>query len=185
MFSKKSGLGTKPKNTTDQDIHKIITERQTIFGEIQGMENEYIKKNIKLNEQILDSVDNAQEQQSLQQKFSKESTEIESKIREKIKKIIQLNKKMLDSVNNAQKQQSLKGIFSKELNEFEDRFKFISGKFVEPYGKNTNPPQETGGKSRRRRAKSSKRTKRSKARKSGKKSSKRSARKTRRSRRKH
>jgi hypothetical protein len=51
------------------------------------------------------------------------------------------------------------------------------------------PPNEssdedpTGGKSRRRRAKSSKRTKRSKARKSGKKSSKRSTRKTRRNRR--
>lgn len=155
MFSKKSGLRTKPKHTTDQDIHQIINkdihpiinQKQKIFGEIQGMEIkmfQYINKIKKLNEQILS-----------------------------------------DSVNNAQEQQSLKGKFSKELNEIEDRFRFIPGTFGKPYEVNTNPPPNSGGKSRRRRAKSSKRTKRSKARKSGKKSSKRSTRKTRRNKRKH
>ena len=176
MFS--NLFGTKIKHT--RDIHKIIDQRQEIFGKIQGMENKYIKKNIELDKEILDSVDDEQEQ-----KNSTELKKMEFEIIQYIKEIIELNKEILNSVEHEEQKQSLKKYFYEELNEFEDRFRFIHGEFVKPYGENTNSPEETGGKSRRRRAKSSKRTKRSKARKSGKKSSKRSTRKTRRSRRKH
>lgn len=162
------------KNTTY--IQQIINQKQKIFDEIQGIENNYIKINTELDK-IPNRVDNAQN--------STELKEMQSNIREKIKEIIELNKKILDSDENETQKQLRKDELYKELNRVEDRFKFISGEFVEPYEVNTNSPEETGGKSRRRRAKSSKRTKRSKARKSGKKSSKRSTRKTRRSRRKH
>jgi TolA-binding protein len=173
---------------TPTDIHPIITEKQKIFGVIQEMEIKYIKKKIELDE-ISNSVNDAQEQQSLKQKIITELGDMESKIREKIKKIIQLNKKILNSTNDEKKKQLRNEKFYEELNDFEERFTFIKEMFTfidrnfEPYGKNTNSPPKSGGKSRRRRAKSSKRTKRSKARKSGKKSSKRSTRKTRRNRR--
>lgn len=106
------------------------------------------------------------------------------KILDKIEEIKTLNNKILDNWDEAPYQQLLKKMFNEQLNEIEKHFGLKAGTFA-TYDVNTNSPPKSGGKSRRRRAKSSKRTKRSKARKSGKKSSKRSTRKTRRSRRKH
>ena len=239
MFSKKSGLGTKLKNTTEQRTKNTTEQRMEIMGELLHMEqtdfedekkkHEILEKIAKikslngviLNKKIPNENIHKQNQQSQKQIFNYQLYVIEkhfnivpgtfatyevntnplgiieellrkedfkdagknNKILGKIEEIKELNKVILDNWDEeAPYEQLLKKMFNEQLSKIETHFGLEAGTFA-TYEVNTNPPPKTGGKSRRRRAKSSKRTKRSKARKSGKKSSKRSTRKTRRNRR--